>query len=196
VTIARVRERLRMRAGREGKAMPYDIKTLRALARLGIEPALVEARGLIEHREAAVLELAEEGANGRQHLLAPGTARAWRGMRAAAAADGVDMHIVSAFRSIDRQTELIERKLAAGQALERILTVIAPPGFSEHHSARAVDVGSIAVPVLERCFEDTAAFRWLLAHAAGHGFVLSYPEGNAAGYLYEPWHWCFHGVPA
>lgn len=173
--------------------MPYGTKTLRAFARLGIEPALVEARGLIEHREAAVLELAEEGANGRQHLLAPGAARAWRGMRAAAAADGVDMHIVSAFRSIERQTELIERKLAAGQALAQILTVIAPPGFSEHHSARAVDIGSIAVPVLERCFEDTEAFRWLLAHAAAHGFVLSYPEGNAAGYLYEPWHWCFHG---
>ena len=76
--------------------MPYGTKTLRAFARLGIEPALVEARGLIEHREAAVLELAEEAPNGRQHLLAPGAARAWRGC-AAAAADGVDMHIVPRF---------------------------------------------------------------------------------------------------
>ncbi len=173
--------------------MSYSTKTLRALFRLGIEPALVEARGLIEYREAAVLALAEEGANGRQHMLTPAAARAWRAMRASAEVDGVDMHIVSAFRTVDRQVELIERKLAAGQTLAQVLTMIAPPGFSEHHSACAVDIGSVDVPVLERCFEQTTAFHWLLANAADHGFALSYPEGNAAGYQYEPWHWCFHG---
>lgn len=171
--------------------MAYGTKTLQALQRLGIPSALIEARGLCEHAEAATLELAELGVDGRRHMLLPAAARAWRELRAAAAAAEVDIHIVSAFRSVDRQVELIERKLAAGQPLEQILTVIAPPGFSEHHSARAVDVGSPGAPLLDRDFDRTPAFRWLQAHAGGYGFVLSYPEGNAAGYQYEPWHWCF-----
>ncbi|RTL24879.1 MAG: hypothetical protein EKK49_20850, partial [Rhodocyclaceae bacterium] len=36
-----------------------------------------------------------------------------------------------------------------------------------------------------------AAFVWLNAHAAGHGYTLSFPRNNPEGYLYEPWHWCF-----
>lgn len=172
--------------------MAYGTKTLQALDRLGIAPALIEARGLCEHAEATEFELAERGADGREYLLLPSAARAWRAMRAAAADDGVQIHVVSAFRSIDRQVELIERKLALGEPLDRILTIMAPPGFSEHHTARAVDVGSPGAPVLDRDFDRTPAFLWLHAHAAGYGFLLSYPEGNAAGYQYEPWHWCFH----
>jgi D-alanyl-D-alanine carboxypeptidase len=25
---------------------------------------------------------------------------------------------------------------------------------------------------------------------------MSFPRGNAQGYSYEPWHWCFQGPPA
>jgi hypothetical protein len=41
---------------------------------------------------------------------------------------------VSAFRSVERQAEIVRRKLAAGGRIEEILTVCAPPGFSEHHT--------------------------------------------------------------
>lgn len=172
--------------------MTYGGRTLEALARLGIAPELVARRGLCEHPEADGLVVAETARDGREHLLIPAAAQAWNEMRAAAAADGVTLYIISAFRSVQRQMELIERKLAAGEALERILTVVAPPGFSEHHSARAVDIGSPGAPVLDGAFDRTPAFLWLNAHAGAYGFVLSYPEGNAAGYQYEPWHWCFH----
>ena len=49
-------------------------------------------------------------------------------MQAAALADGVGMSIVSAFRSIERQAEIVRAKLARGLALEEILCVSAPPG--------------------------------------------------------------------
>ncbi|MDX9740051.1 MAG: M15 family metallopeptidase [Gammaproteobacteria bacterium] len=171
-------------------SMRYGPRTLAALARAGILPEAVAGRGLREYEEASELEPVETGADGRVYLLAPHAAQAWRALSAAAAADGVRLYIVSAFRSVDRQLELIERKLARGDALSDILSVIAPPGFSEHHTGRAVDVGCPEAAPLEREFDRTPAFRWLRSRAGEFGFLLSYPEGNPQGYQYEPWHWC------
>jgi D-alanyl-D-alanine carboxypeptidase len=154
------------------------------------------ARGLHACAEASCLEVAEVAADGREHLLIEQAAAAWRALKAAARDDGISLFIVSSFRSIERQAQIIRRKLAAGQSIEDVLKVCAPPGFSEHHSGRAVDVSTPGVPVLTVEFEQTAAFAWLAAHAAVFGFLLSYPCGNAQGFLYEPWHWCFHGAQA
>ena len=115
-------------------------------------------------------------------------------MRAAALEDGIELQVVSAFRSIDRQAEIIRRKLDAGQCIDDILCVSAPPGFSEHHTGRAVDIGTPGSPVLETAFEQTAAFAWLVANAGRFGFHMSYPENNRWGYQYEPWHWCHHAA--
>lgn len=158
---------------------------------LQVPRALIEARGLQTHSEAAALEVCERGSDGRQHRLVPEAAGAWRGLVRTAAASDVSIHVVSAFRSVERQTVLVERKLAAGWALEDILRVLAPPGYSEHHTGRAVDVGTPGCPPADIAFEHTAAFRWLNAHADAFGFRLSYPRGNASGYQYEPWHWCY-----
>jgi D-alanyl-D-alanine carboxypeptidase len=98
---------------------------------------------------------------------------------------------VSAFRGVDRQAEIVRDKLARGQTPEQVLEVSALPGYSEHHSGRAVDVASGTDRPLEEVFEQTDAYRWLLEHAAEFSFFLSYPRGNAAGYAFEPWHWCY-----
>jgi len=157
---------------------------------LQVPRALIEARGLRAHDEAATLEIAEHGSDGREHRLQPAAAAAWRELVRAAAAAGVSVHIVSAFRSVARQTALVGRKLDAGQSLQDILRVLAPPGYSEHHTGRAVDVGTPGCPPADVAFEDTDAFRWLQSHAGEFGFRLSYPRGNPDGYQYEPWHWC------
>src|SRR5512139_2985090 len=101
------------------------------LVALGISSELLAGRGLREYEEATSLESAEVGAAGRDHLLAPAAAEAWRRLKAAALVDGIALFIVSAFRSIDRQTEIVRRKLEAEVAIGDILTVCAPPGFSE-----------------------------------------------------------------
>ena len=163
------------------------------LAGLGITPALLAGRALQAHEEAAELVLAERNAAGREFLLTPAAAAAWQQMQAAASADGLELMLLSAFRSVARQTEIIRAKLAAGRALAEILEASAPPGFSEHHTGRAIDIGTPAHPELETSFEATPAFDWLCRHAARFGFTLSYPRGNAAGFMYEPWHWCFQG---
>lgn len=160
-------------------------------AELGISAQLLAARGLLEFGEPLHLELAEVGADGREHWLTPQAAAAWRDLKATALADGVELVIVSAFRSIERQTEIVRNKLAGGALIDDILRRCAPPGFSEHHSGRALDLTSPGEPVLEVEFAQSAAFAWLSAHAGRFGYRLSYPAGNRSGYQYEPWHWCF-----
>lgn len=159
-------------------------------ATLGIDVQTLAARGLTPFAEATALVVVERNAAGREFELTPLAASAWQALRDAAAADGVTLFLVSAYRSIARQHEIVAAKLAGGQALADILQVSAAPGFSEHHTGRAIDVGTPGSPVLEEVFEQTPAFAWLVAHAARFGFVMSFPRHNPCGYLYEPWHWC------
>lgn len=162
------------------------------LAQLGIDAAQLAARGLQPFAEGSALVVAERNEAGREFELIAPAAAAWQAMRAAAAADGVTLFLLSAFRSIARQHEIVAAKLERGQTLAQILAVSAAPGYSEHHSGRAVDIGTPGSPALEEDFADTAAYAWLCAHGGAFGFVMSYPRGNAGGYLYEPWHWCWH----
>lgn len=159
---------------------------------LAISTDLIAARSLVLHPEAQDLVVAEIGDDGREYLLTPEAAAKWREMSAAALSDGVVIKIGSAFRSVDRQAEIIRAKLAEGLSLDAVLCVSAPPGYSEHHSGRAVDLTTDeGGALLEPEFERTRAFRWLSKNAGRFGFVLSYPAGNPYGYEYEPWHWCF-----
>jgi zinc D-Ala-D-Ala carboxypeptidase len=130
-------------------------------------------------------------AAGRRQRLEPAAAAAWHEMRRAARADGITLLLVSAFRSVDQQREIFERKLRAGQTLQHILAVNVPPGFSQHHAGTAVDLGTPANTGLLEDFEETAAFQWLQAHARAYGFSMTYPRGNSSGVVYEPWHWAF-----
>lgn len=165
------------------------------LKEFGISPDQIAARRLRAYPEAVTLVVAEIGPDGREHLLLPAAAEAWRALKSAADNDGVSLFIVSAFRSITRQAEIIRRKLAAGASIEQIVRTSAPPGFSEHHTGCAVDLSTEGEIPLEVSFEATPAFRWLGKRAGEFGFTLSYPVGNRYGYDYEPWHWRFDSAP-
>lgn len=159
-------------------------------ARLGI-PAEVAARATRRlHPEAKRLVSIGRAPDDQRILrLTPGAARAWRRMQAAAATDGATLLPLSAYRSIARQTLIVRRKLARGQRIQDILKVSAVPGCSEHHSGRALDLGSPGHLKLETSFARTREFRWLRKHASRFGFRLSYPRNNRQGIAYEPWHW-------
>src|ERR1043166_422181 len=163
------------------------------LASLGISLETISERELALYPESTELVVAEIGENGREHLLVPAAAAAWGALRDTAKGDGVVIRIVSPFRSVDRQAEIVRAKLARGQSLDEILRVSAPPGYSEHHSGRALDVTTDGARPLELEFEHTAAFQWLERNAGRFGFHMSYPRQNRYGYMYEPWHWCFRG---
>jgi len=162
------------------------------LAEFGLPGRIVSERNLVHFEEAEWLEVAEVGNHGKEYLLTPAAAKNWRRLKRAAAADGESIFIVSAFRSISRQADIIRGKLAAGESIEQIIKRFAPPGFSEHHSGHAVDLSTPGVTKPESEFEGSTAFAWLCRNAGRFGYRLSYPRENAHGYRYEPWHWCYH----
>lgn len=156
---------------------------------LGIPPDYAVLRKLPHFAEAT--RLVDIGPNlvGRMQRLTPEAAERWRRMVAEAAQEGIQLLIVSGFRSFDYQAQLIRKKLGSGQTIGEVLRVNAAPGFSQHHTGRAVDVASPGSRPLTEDFETSDAFRWLGDNAARFGFSMTYPRNNRWGFVYEPWHW-------
>ncbi|TWH99046.1 D-alanyl-D-alanine carboxypeptidase [Luteimonas cucumeris] len=163
------------------------------LEALGLDDSYGERTGLPLVAEPAVLQLAGFDRYRRPLWLHPLAARAWQAMYHAANRDDIVLEAISGYRSHDYQLGIFGRKLARGQDVDEILTVNAAPGYSEHHSGRALDISAPEEPPAEESFEHSDAFRWLAAHAGEYGFVMSYPRDNPHGIVYEPWHWCLTG---
>lgn len=109
----------------------------------------------------------------------------------AAAQQGVTLNMSSAYRSYANQTVLFNNYTAQyGQATAE--TISTRPGYSEHQTGLAVDIGGTSSPNcnFNACFGDTVEGKWLAAHANDFGFVIRYQKEttNLTGYAYEPWH--------
>lgn len=162
------------------------------LAALGLDGDDYAARtGLRLMPEPDRLGLAGFDRYRRPLWLHADAARAWRHLAAAALGDDVVLDAISGYRSHDYQLRIFERKLSRGQDIDEILNVNAAPGFSEHHSGLALDIGTPGEPPAEESFEGTPAYAWLCANADDHGFTMSYPRGNPHGIVHEPWHWAY-----
>lgn len=150
----------------------------------------------ILHRMPVVPEaesLVEVGTDifAREQRMTPEAGDAWARMRAAASNAGVDLQLISAFRSMNYQTSIIRKKIEEGHSMRKILRVSAPPGYSEHHGGRAVDITTHGCRPLEESFAETRAYRWLQANARFFGFRESYPRNNRHQIAWEPWHWFY-----
>ena len=129
---------------------------------------------------------------------------AFLALQNAAATDGVTVWMQSGYRSVAYQTKLYERKTQyyrdkgydEATAREKAAAIVNPPGYSEHNCGLAADLNSPEHTGLDEGFENTAAFRWLCAHAGEYGFILRYPKGaeDKTEITYEPWHWRYVGV--
>ncbi len=145
--------------------------------------------------DACRLQHAEDDMFGRPTQLHPVASRAWNKMRDLAVLRGINLRIISAYRSLDYQKTIIQNKLSKGQTIKSILKVNALPGYSEHHTGCAIDIGSVGEAVLEERFDQSKAFSWLQDNAKRFGFYMSYPKNNTTGISYEPWHWCYKQEP-
>jgi zinc D-Ala-D-Ala carboxypeptidase len=151
--------------------------------------------GHLTYTEAPADELEAITSDG-QFKMRRAAADAYQKMAAAAAADGVNLLPISAFRSVADQNDLFFRvKEERNQGVSKRAEVSAPPGHSEHHTGYAIDIGDAAQPEtnLSQSFDQTSAFRWLSDHAAQYSFELSFTRDNPQGVSYEPWHWRFVG---
>jgi zinc D-Ala-D-Ala carboxypeptidase len=159
---------------------------------LGISTEMLNGYKLPFQEEATLsnLEITALDHVGRPLILEKIAAAAWKAMVEASKKDGITLMPVSGFRSYRYQAEVIKNKLLNGIPLDTILQENALPGFSEHHTGRAVDLANLDGK-LDFSFEESAAFRWLQLNGGKFGFQLSYSKSNAMGISYEPWHWCF-----
>jgi len=171
--------------------MSYEERVMQTLKELGISISFVTQRRRPLHCECEDLVSIGLDMFGREQRLERGAAAKWQAMVAAARHDEIVLVAVSGFRSFDYQRKIIERKLAAGLAIDQIVSVSALPGFSEHHTGRAIDVGTPGCPPVTEEFEQTPAFDWLTRRGREFGFWMTYPRDNPSGVIYEPWHWVF-----
>ncbi|MFI3324740.1 MAG: M15 family metallopeptidase [Clostridia bacterium] len=115
---------------------------------------------------------------------------------------GGTLWVASAYRSVETQESVLSKAVAnrmsdygmtEEEATENALLTIAQPGYSEHHTALAVDFNYV-----NSAFEDTVAYEWLSENAMYYGFILRYPEDkeDITQISYEPWHYRYVGVEA
>lgn len=115
---------------------------------------------------------------------------------AAKKAGAGDIFMQSAYRSYNYQMSVHSGAVArlglkAGEALA------ARPGHSEHQTGLAVDVAAVGQGcVIQVCFANTRAGRYVAKYAYKYGFIVRYPNGQTpiTGYQFEPWHLRYVGV--
>ncbi len=116
-------------------------------------------------------------------------------MREDAKKDGIYLVFLSGYRSTNLQKDIFySLKSLRNQIASERARVSAPPGYSEHSTGFAIDIGDYTQREtdFEVEFEDTDAFKWLQRHAAKYHFKLSFNRDNK--YIdYEPWHWRYEG---
>ncbi len=113
-----------------------------------------------------------------------GTYKAFLVMQQAAAAEGINLFIISGFRSYEMQQATYQGWVNR-YGKEYADTISARPGHSEHQTGLAMDLNS-----LQFAFADTKEGRWLAQNCWKYGFIIRYPEDkeDITGYKYEPWH--------
>ena len=107
---------------------------------------------------------------GDGHRLHPAAAVQFDEMRTAMAADGIEVEVVSSYRTRDHQQRLVDQL-----GLYSDGGLAAAPGHSNHGWGISVD--------LEGLGADATA--WLQQNAGRFGWVNDVPR--------EPWHWTFTG---
>lgn len=100
------------------------------------------------------------------------TANAYYQMAQAAAADGVNIKVVSGFRTMQEQTYLYNCYINCNC---NSCNLAAKPGYSNHQSGHALDLNTSAAGVNA----------WIEAHGGDYGFTETVPG--------EPWHWEWWG---
>ncbi|MEN9223487.1 MAG: D-alanyl-D-alanine carboxypeptidase family protein, partial [Thermostichus sp. BF3_bins_97] len=137
----------------------------------------------------------DSGPGGRVERLHREAAQAFRQMQQQAQASSVSLVPISGFRDLTVQTALFRRQIQRQGSEQAAMRLSAPPGYSEHHTGYALDIGDGRHPQthVQYSFAQTPAYAWLAQYAPQFGFELSFPQGNPQGVNYEPWHWRYVG---
>lgn len=126
----------------------------------------------------------------------PEARAAFEELNAAAVLEGYTFNAFSTYRSYDRQVELYANYVSR-DGKEAADTYSARPGYSEHQTGLAFDIGEVGNEQFfaDEGFGTTAAGQWLEKNAHKYGFIMRYPEGkeDVTGYMHESWHFRYVG---
>jgi len=118
-------------------------------------------------------------------------------MITASKAQGIDLSIVSAYRSYATQQTTYNYWLTKNNGdVAYVDTFSARAGHSQHQLGTAMDFSTSEInDVLGDSFGNTKASKWLVENSYKYGFVLSFPFGyeTTTGYKYESWHYRYIG---
>ena len=137
---------------------------------------------------------------------------AFQKMKTEAKKEGINIEVVSAFRSFQRQKEIFERKykkytsqgLTPSEAINKIIEYSTIPGTSRHHWGTDIDIidGNFPKPkniLVEGNFYGDGPYcklkEWLDQHSESFGFYEVYTNNSKRkGFKYEPWHFSYAPV--
>ncbi len=128
-------------------------------------------------------------------LVHKGMYKSLKEMKDDAEKDGIYLVFLSGYRSIKLQKQIFySLKSIRNQIASERARVSAPPGYSEHSTGFAIDIGDAyeREADFEESFENTSAFQWLKNNAAKYHFRLSFGK-DQTNVDYEPWHWRYEG---
>jgi len=128
-------------------------------------------------------------------LVHKGMYKSLKEMQDDAEKDGIYLVLLSGYRSIKLQKQIFySLKSIRNQIASERARVSAPPGYSEHSTGFAIDIGDAYAREtdFEESFENTSAFKWLKNNAAKYHFRLSFDKEQTS-IDYEPWHWRYEG---
>lgn len=127
------------------------------------------------------------------YLISAKAAPDLRDMLNAAAGAGLTVSPTSSYRSYENQITTYNGWVAANGSTEAADTVSARPGYSEHQTGLAVDLGTSSCAL--ECFAGTQHYAWLQQYAANYGFIQRYHAGfeGITGYSPEAWHYRYVG---
>lgn len=131
--------------------------------------------------------------DGRDHWLRREAAGRFVEMAEAARAEGVDLKVISSFRSYDYQMDIFRRKVKGkptAEKVRRFLEFSALPGTSRHHWGTEVDLNALSNEHFEKG-EGKRIHDWLVRHAREYGFAKPYTKGRPRGHKPEAWHWSY-----
>ncbi len=127
----------------------------------------------------------------------PEARKAFDEMAAEATLSNFNLTAFSTYRSFDYQKELYDRYVARDgkEAADRYS---ARPGYSEHQTGLAFDIGEVNYEQhwASSDFGETEAGKWIAANAHRFGFIMRYPLGKeeVTGYMHESWHFRYVGT--
>ena len=113
-------------------------------------------------------------------------------MIASSTKEGLDLKIISAYRSFGEQASL-KSSYSVTYGSDTANQFSADQGYSEHQLGTTLDFTTSKTGDNFSKFEETEEYEWLQENAYKFGFILSYPKTNTY-YRFEPWHWRFVGT--